>query len=74
MRIKLELVRIAVADMVASGIADMDIDINKVANSRAIEILEQIRAVMQNDKLSAEGAVSEISEILRENNIAAGEW
>ena len=74
MRIKLDLVRSAIADVVASGITDLDIDINKIANSRAIEILEQIRAVMQNETLSAEGAISEISEILTENNIASGEW
>ncbi|MBQ7876167.1 MAG: hypothetical protein IJ316_02645 [Clostridia bacterium] len=63
MDIKLELLRGYVSDFVNIHIKDFGIDADKIADSRAIEILSQIQEVVRDDTLDDFYAMEKIVKI-----------
>ena len=74
MNLKLELIRERVADMVSRQIEDFDIDLNRIANTKAITMLGEIHAVLQNKNLEDYQMIESISNIFNENGVTGGWW
>lgn len=60
--------------MVAGQIRDFDIDLNRIANTKAIAMLGEIQAILQNKKMNDSEMVSAIDEIFYDNKISGGWW
>ncbi len=63
MDIKLELLRGYVCDFVNNHIKDFDVDADKIADSRAIEILSQIQDIVRDDTIDDFCAMEKIVKI-----------
>lgn len=74
MELKLELIKGAVADLVTNRIVNEEIDANRIANTKAITMLGEIQAVLQNENLGYDKMVQEISQIFLDNNITGAWW
>lgn len=70
MDIKLELLRGYVSDFVNSHINDFGVDADKIADSRAIEILSQIQEVVRDDTLDDFYAMEKIVKIFDKYELA----
>ena len=68
MNIKLELLR----DFLCDRIEDFEIDASEIADTTAIRALEEIQAVIQNEKYSDFEAIEEIVCIFEKYNIDSG--
>ena len=73
MDIRLELSVDIIAQMIKRQISMMDIDLGKIAECRAIIMLEKIKAVVGNDALSDFDAMEEIVNICEEFGVSAGD-
>lgn len=69
MDIKLELVSSAVCDAVTENLSSINIDLEKVVDTKAINILGQIKNVICNENLDDFQAVDAIVEIFIKNKI-----
>lgn len=74
MNLKLELVRERISDLVIHQIEDFDIDLNRIANTKAIAMLGEIQAVMQNENLECQEIVQGIAKIFEDNHITGAWW
>ena len=73
MDIRLELSVDIIAQMIKRQISMMDIDLGKIAECRAIIMLEKRKAVVGNDALSDFDAMEEIVNIFEEFGVSAGD-
>ena len=69
MDIKLELLRGYVADFVKNHITDFEVDADKIADSRAIQILSEIQEVIQEDSTDFD-AIEKIVLIFEKYNLS----
>ena len=74
MNIKLELIREYVASKVVHQIEDFEIDVNRIANTKAIRMLGEIQAILQNDKMNDAEMISARDEIFSDNKMTGGWW
>ncbi len=74
MNLKIDLIRERVADMVAGQIHDLDIDLNRIANTKAIAMLGEIQAILQNKELENYQMIDEIENIFLENKVPGAWW
>lgn len=72
MDIKLDLIKNEIAKCIIDNIGLLDIDVDKVINTKAINILSEIKQVIINDEISDFDVVEEIVRIFEKNNISAG--
>ena len=72
MNIKTEIIKSYISDVICNGISDFDIDADKIANSKAIEMLEEIQQILKNDSLDDFEMIDEIVCVFYKNNIDAG--
>lgn len=72
MDIKLELLRGYMADYVKHHIEDFEIDANKISDSRAIEILSEIRQVIQEEGNTDFECVEKIVLIFEKYQLSTG--
>lgn len=70
MDIKLELLRGYVADFVKNHIEDFEVDADKIADSRAIQILGEIQEVVRDDTLTDFYALENIVLIFEKYNLS----
>ncbi len=71
MNIKLELIQNHICDMI-KNIFESNLEINQIADTNAISVLNKIKKVIADDSLSDFDAIEEIVCILEENNIDCG--
>ncbi len=74
MYLKLELIKRAVADLVTNRIVNQEIDVNKIANTKAIAMLGEIQAVLQNEKLDFSDIAQQIAQIFCDNGVTGAWW
>jgi len=72
MNIKLELLSRTISDIVIQSLEDIDIDVDKIADTTAINALSEIQNVIQNYDISDFDAVEEIVCIFEKYKISAG--
>ena len=72
MRIKTEILRGYIADFICARIEDFDINANDIANSRAINALEEIQRIVQNDEFSDFEMVEEIVNVFEKYKLDFG--
>ena len=60
MNIKTEIIKSYISDMICNSISDFDIDADEIANSKAIEMLEEIQQILKNDSLDDFEMIDEI--------------
>ena len=70
MDIKLELLKSSIADLVTSNIENLDIDVDKIADTVAISMLQEILSVIKDDTLSDFEIVERIVIIFENKNIS----
>ena len=74
MKIKLELLRGYIADEVKSKFNELEIDANKIVDTKAIIMLREIQAIIQNENMEPEDMVEAISNIFLEQKIDGAWW
>lgn len=74
MRIKLDLIKDHVADLVVNQIHNLDIDVNRIASTKAMTMLSEIQAVIQNPELEFYEMIMTISDIFYDNGMVGAEW
>ena len=52
MNIKLELLKNYITDFINNNIQNIDIDVNKIANSKAISILSDVQQIIKNNNIT----------------------
>lgn len=72
MDIRVELLREHISDFVRSRIEDFEIDANEIANTKAIQMLDEIAKVIRNDELDDFFAIEEIVCIFEKYKVSAG--
>ncbi len=73
MDIKFELLKEAIADFVNNRIEEMvDVDISRIADTRATNALREIQKVLQNDEYDDFRVVEEIVLIFEKHKLNAG--
>jgi len=72
MTIKTELLKSYICDYISSNICDFEIDENKVSDTTAIKLLEEIQKILQNEEDSDFYKVEKIVCLFEENKINAG--
>ncbi len=73
MNIKVELLKTHITDFINDRISDFDIDTDKIADTTAILILNEIKDVIQNTDIYDDfDAVEQIVQIFEKYNIDAG--
>lgn len=72
MNIKLELLKGCIKDAIFQNLEYLDIDIDEIADTNAIKILEQIALVIRDPRLEDFDVVEQIVTIFEDNNISAG--
>ena len=70
--IKLELLKSEIADIVISKIGKLDIDADKIADTVAISMLQEILSVIKDDTLSDFDMVDRIVTVFENKNISTG--
>lgn len=73
MNIKLELLKNEISELVKNSIGNIEIDADKIADTKAIEIISKIQSIVKDNRLSDFDAVEEIVKIFENNNISTGE-
>ena len=74
MNIKLDLIKDHVADLVVNQIHNLDIDVNCIASTKAMAMLSEIQAVIQNPELEFYEMIMTISDIFYDNGMVGAEW
>ena len=74
MKIKLDLLKDYIADSVAEKVENMEIDATKIADTKAIIMLGEISAILQNKELEPFDMVTAISEVFAENRLDGVWW
>ena len=72
MKVKLELLRNCITDIINSKIEDFEIDASKIADTTAIQALNEIQKVIKDEDYSDFEAIEEIVCIFEKYNIDAG--
>ncbi len=73
MKIELELLSKRISDLINYNIENLDIDVSREVNSLAIEILNEIKSIIQNEEIKEDyDVVEEIVCIFEKYNIDAG--
>ncbi len=72
MNIKLELLREGISDLINQKIDQLEIDISKIADSTAKQLLSEIQKVIINENYSDFDAIEEIVRIFEKYNIDTG--
>ncbi len=72
MNIKLELLRNCISDFVRFRLEDFELDATQIADTTAIQMLEEIQNVIKDDSCSDFDAVEKIVCIFEKCNIDAG--
>lgn len=72
MKIKTELIKDYIATVICGQITDFEIEEDKVADSRAILILDAVREILINDRLTDFEIVDEIVSLFNRCNIDCG--
>jgi len=71
--IKLELLQNHINDIIRIIIENVEPDVSKIADTTAITLLDQIKNIICNEKLSDFDAIEEIVCILEKNSIYCGD-
>ena len=72
MNIKLELIQNHLSDCLSEAFKMNVIDVDEIADSSAINILDKIKQIINDDSLTNFGAIEKIVCVLEENNISCG--
>ena len=72
MKIKTELLKSYIADTILEHIEDLEIDVDKIADTVAIKMLAEIQEILKNDNYSDFEIVEEIVCIFEKYNIDFG--
>jgi len=72
MTIKTELIKKYLSDYILNCISDFEIDENKIVSIKAVDLLNEIQTIIQNDKFSDFDKVEKIVCLFDENHINAG--
>ena len=72
MKVKLELLRNYITDIINSKIEDFEIDASKIADTTAIQALNEIQKVIKDENYSDFDAIEEIVCIFEKYNIDEG--
>lgn len=72
MNIKLELLRNYISDFINYKMEDFEIDVSKIADTTAIQILSEIQKVIQDENQSDFDVIEEIVCIFEKYKIDAG--
>lgn len=72
MTIKTELIKSYIADVVCSQLMDFEIDENKIADTKAIEILGEIQEILKNGEEDDFLIVEEIVSLFIRHNLDTG--
>ena len=72
MKIKTELIKSYIAEIICRGITDFDIDEDKAADTTAIKVLGEIQHVLQNTELDDFEKIEEIVLVFERFNLDAG--
>ena len=72
MKIKAELIKPYIADVICDWIGDFVFDADEIANTKAIKILDEIQKVIQNTETDDFYKVEEIVCIFEKYKISAG--
>lgn len=72
MKVKLDLLRNCITDIINSKIEDFEIDASKIADTTAIQALNEIQKVIKDEDYSDFEAIEEIVCIFEKYNIDAG--
>ena len=69
MKIKTELLKEHISEYIINNIEDFEIDESKIADTKAIKIVEEIKGILENSSYSDFEAVEEITKVFEKNNI-----
>ncbi|MBE7032311.1 MAG: hypothetical protein E7401_05040 [Ruminococcaceae bacterium] len=69
MNIKTELIKSSIAEMVCGRITDFEIDENKVADSKAIQVLSEIQEILKSGEEDDFLIVDEIVSVFIRHNL-----
>lgn len=72
MKIKLELLKNYISDFINNRIEDFEINADEIADTAAIDILEEIQNIIKNDTLTDFEIVEEIISVFEKHNIDYG--
>ncbi|MBR5157562.1 MAG: hypothetical protein IKW59_07330 [Clostridia bacterium] len=72
MNIKLELLRKSISDIVRFRLKDFELDATQIADTTAIQMLDEIQKVIQDDSCSDFDAIEKIVCIFEDYDIDAG--
>ena len=72
MKIKTELIKRYISDIICNNIFDFDIDENKIADTTAIKVLGEIQQVLCTNELDDFEMIEEIVLIFEKYNLNAG--
>ena len=72
MKIKTELIKSYISEVVCSRITDFDIDENKIANTTAIKVLGEVQQVLRTNELDDFEMIERIVLIFEKYNFDAG--
>ena len=72
MNIKLELLRGEIHDIIDSRLEELNIDINKIAQTTAIKALSEIQEIISNQELSDFYALEEIVCVFEKYHLSFG--
>ena len=72
MNIKIELLKDHISDYINSHLSDLDIDADKIADSKALCILAEVQKIIKNKKYNDFEVVEKIVELFEANRIYCG--
>ncbi len=72
MNIKMELLRSGIADFITSNLESSEVDVNKITDTVAINMLAEIQQVIRNENHSDFDAIEKIVCIFEKYNIDFG--
>ena len=72
MNIKTELLKVYIAEYVNNHIEDFEIDVDKIANTVAINILSEIQKIIKNNNYSDFEMIEEIVKVFEKYKIDFG--
>lgn len=72
MNLKLELLQPYLSDGIRQYLKDLDLDVNQIVDTKATQMLGEIRSILQNTALDDFEMVEEIAEVFRNNHVSVG--